>query len=134
MADPDYRGWAAAGISALQRWYDPSTGQWKSTSWWNAANALTAVIGYTRLTGDGTHAGVVAKTFTAARRQHPDLVNDVRSVRCPNVAALRRLSAWWRSAGDGRCAVILCRSAKNGQCSLTKVHAGNETAGGEISS
>ena len=76
MADPDYRGRAAAGINALQRWYDPSTGQWKSTGWWNAANALTAVIGYTTLTGDGTHAGVVETTFTAARRQHANFVND----------------------------------------------------------
>jgi predicted alpha-1,6-mannanase (GH76 family) len=76
MADPDYRAWAAAGISALQRWYDPSTGQWKSTSWWNAANALTAVIGYTKLTGDGTHAGVIGTTFTGGRRQHADFIND----------------------------------------------------------
>jgi predicted alpha-1,6-mannanase (GH76 family) len=76
MADPDYRAWAAAGISALQRWYDPTTGQWKSTSWWNAANALTAVIGYTKLTGDSTHAGVIGTTFTAARRRHADFIND----------------------------------------------------------
>ena len=76
MADPDYRAWAAAGISALQRWYDPSTGQWKSTSWWNAANALTAVIGYTKLTGDGTHAGVIETTFTAARRRHANFINN----------------------------------------------------------
>jgi predicted alpha-1,6-mannanase (GH76 family) len=76
MADPDYRAWAAAGISALQRWYDPSTGQWKSTSWWNAANALTAVIGYTKLTGDGTHAGVIETTFTTARRRHADFINN----------------------------------------------------------
>jgi predicted alpha-1,6-mannanase (GH76 family) len=76
MADSDYRAWAAAGITALQRWYDPSTGQWKSTSWWNAANALTAVIGYTKLTGDGTHAGVIGTTFTAARRRHADFINN----------------------------------------------------------
>jgi predicted alpha-1,6-mannanase (GH76 family) len=76
MTDPDYRAWAAAGINALQRWYDPSTGQWRSTSWWNAANALTAVIGYTKLTGDGTHAGVIGTTFTAARRKHADFINN----------------------------------------------------------
>jgi predicted alpha-1,6-mannanase (GH76 family) len=75
MTDPDYRAWAAAGIRALQRWYDPSTGQWKSTSWWNAANALTAVIGYTKLTGDGAHADVIGTTFTAARRRHADFIN-----------------------------------------------------------
>ena len=47
MTDPDFRACAAAGAGVLQRWYDSSTGQWTSTGWWNAANALTAVIRYT---------------------------------------------------------------------------------------
>jgi len=76
VADPDFHVCASAGASALQRWYDSSTGQWTSTGWWNAANALTAVIGYTKLTGDGTHAGVIGTTFTAARRKHADFINN----------------------------------------------------------
>jgi hypothetical protein len=52
MADRDYHACATAGAAALQRWYDQSTGQWTSTGWWNAANVLTAVIQYTKLTGD----------------------------------------------------------------------------------
>jgi predicted alpha-1,6-mannanase (GH76 family) len=75
MADPDYRACAAAGLSALQRWYNPSTGQWAGTGWWNSANALTAVIGYTKLTGDGSHAAVIGTTFTAAQRKHAHFVN-----------------------------------------------------------
>ena len=75
MAEPDYTACAAAGITALQKWHDPSTGLWRSTGWWNAANALTALIDYTKLTGDGAHAAVIAATFTAARRQHADFVN-----------------------------------------------------------
>jgi len=84
MAEPDYRARAAAGISVLQRWYVPRAGLlsllrpnglWKTTGWWQAANALTAVIRYTRYTGDTAHAGIIATTFTAARRQHPDFVN-----------------------------------------------------------
>ncbi len=67
MAAPDYQARAAAAIRALQRWYRPRTGLWKSTGWWNAANALTAVIGYARHTGDDRHAQVVATTF----RQRP---------------------------------------------------------------
>ncbi|HEX4090476.1 MAG TPA: glycoside hydrolase family 76 protein [Trebonia sp.] len=66
---------AAAAAGALQRWYVPRTGLWKTTGWWNAANALTALIGYTRHTGDGGHAAVVATTFRRARRAHPDFVN-----------------------------------------------------------
>jgi predicted alpha-1,6-mannanase (GH76 family) len=76
MADPDFLLSAAAGAGALQRWYDPSTGRWASTGWWNAANALTAVIRYTKLTGDDSHHGCLAATFAAAQRQHANFIND----------------------------------------------------------
>ena len=75
MAD-DYRSYAGAGMGALHRWYEPSTGQWKSTGWWNAANALTVVIAYTKLTGDTTYESVIGTTFTAAQRQHAHFIND----------------------------------------------------------
>jgi predicted alpha-1,6-mannanase (GH76 family) len=67
-APPDYRAAAAAGVGALQRWYSPRTGRWRTTGWWNAANALTAVIGYTRSTGDQSHLAVIPATFRAAQR------------------------------------------------------------------
>jgi predicted alpha-1,6-mannanase (GH76 family) len=69
------RARAAAAVRALQRWYDPSTGLWQGTGWWNAANALTAVIGYTKLTGDDGYASVIGTTFTAAQRRHPGFIN-----------------------------------------------------------
>ena len=72
---PDYRGFAAAGIEALQHWYRPWTGRWRSTGWWNAANALTAVIAYTQRSGDDQYADVVNRTFNRARRRHRDFVN-----------------------------------------------------------
>ena len=75
MAAPDYQARAAAATRALQRWYVPATGLWKSTGWWNAANALTAVIRYSLHTGDDTHAPVVATTFRQAQRRHADFVN-----------------------------------------------------------
>ena len=82
-ARPEYRVMAAAGIGALQRWYVPHgllrfarpAGLWQTTGWWNAANALMAVIRYTRHTGDQAHTGVIAATFGAARRQHTDFLN-----------------------------------------------------------
>jgi predicted alpha-1,6-mannanase (GH76 family) len=75
MAGSPYRAWAAAGAGALQRWYRPRTGLWAGTGWWNAANALTAVIAYTQRTGDHSHAGVVPVTYTAAQRKHAGFVN-----------------------------------------------------------
>jgi len=75
MAAPDYRARAAAAARALQRWYVPGTGLWSSTGWWNAANALMALIGYARHAGDGGQARVAATTFRRARLRHPDFVN-----------------------------------------------------------
>jgi predicted alpha-1,6-mannanase (GH76 family) len=76
VTEPDYRGYAAAGIRALQRWYRPWAGRWRTTKWWNAANALTAVIAYTQRTGDQTYARVIERTFTGARRRHADFILD----------------------------------------------------------
>src|ERR1035438_8820319 len=75
MAQPDYHARAAAGAHALQRWYGRHTGVWKTTGWWNAANALSAVIRYTRHTGDREHSRAVEHTFRHARRQHADFIN-----------------------------------------------------------
>ena len=76
MTDADLRAYAAAGIGALQRWFDRSTGQWTSTGWWNSANALTAVIRYAKATGDNSYNGSIAATFTAAQRQHANFINN----------------------------------------------------------
>ena len=76
MTDPDFHVCAAAGAATLQRWYDQSTGLWTSTGWWNAANALTAVIGYSKLTGDSSHDGCLAATFAAAQHRHAGFIND----------------------------------------------------------
>lgn len=59
----DYRPYADAGIAALQQWYDPATGLWKSTGWWNAANALEVVIDYAARTGSGAYHSVIETTF-----------------------------------------------------------------------
>jgi predicted alpha-1,6-mannanase (GH76 family) len=74
--EPDYRACAAAGMAALQRWYRPRAGLWRTTGWWNSANALTAVIAYTKVTGDRSFAGVIDTTFARAPRRHADFVND----------------------------------------------------------
>jgi predicted alpha-1,6-mannanase (GH76 family) len=73
---PDYRAAARAGIAVLQRWYSRRTGLWKTTGWWNSANALTAVISYTRYTGDESYLGVIENTFTRARRRNAGFINE----------------------------------------------------------
>jgi len=99
MAVPDYSARAAAGAAALQRWYRPRTGLWAGTGWWNAANALTAVIAFTARTGDPAHAYVIETTFRRAPRRTPQFLNSFYDD-----------NAWWALAwvaaydltGDGR--------------------------------
>lgn len=58
-----YRKRAEAAVSALQQWYNPNRGTWRTTGWWNAANALEAVIDYMALTKDRRYLDVVETTF-----------------------------------------------------------------------
>src|SRR5579871_3712806 len=58
-----YRAYADAGIAALQQWYDPTTGVWKTTGWWNSANALEAIIDYSARTHVRLYLPDIATTF-----------------------------------------------------------------------
>jgi len=72
--DP-YRDWSGAAVAALQRWYNPRTGLWKTAGWWNCANALTAVIQHSQRTGEQAHRHVVETTFTRAERVNRGFTN-----------------------------------------------------------
>jgi len=73
---PDqYRTWASEAVGALQRWYHPRTGLWKTAGWWNSANALTAVIQYSQHTGEHAYRSVIETTFTRAQRVNPGFSN-----------------------------------------------------------
>ncbi len=58
-----YRQYADKTLETLQKWYNEDTGQWKTTNWWNAANALTAIIDYSRITGTKEYLDVIENTF-----------------------------------------------------------------------
>jgi predicted alpha-1,6-mannanase (GH76 family) len=71
-----YQAWAGQAVEALQRWYHPRTGLWKTAGWWNSANALTAVIHYGQRTGERRYRYVIETTFSRARRVNPDFSNE----------------------------------------------------------
>lgn len=50
-------------IESLQKWYNPETGLWETTGWWNSANALTGVIRYAKVTGDKSYVAIIENTF-----------------------------------------------------------------------
>lgn len=54
---------AAAAMAALQVFYSSSTGLWKTTGWWNSANALETTIDYSRITNTNTYRPMIANTF-----------------------------------------------------------------------
>lgn len=50
-------------VEGLSNWYNENTGLWETTSWWNGANVLTALIKYGQNTGDESLKKVVENTF-----------------------------------------------------------------------
>jgi len=55
-------------IVELQNWYNPETGLWETTNWWNAANALTGIIRYTAATKDTNYIYVIENTFEKTKQ------------------------------------------------------------------
>ena len=41
VTEQDWIPKTQAAVDALQKWYNPNTGLWETTNWWNAANILT---------------------------------------------------------------------------------------------
>jgi predicted alpha-1,6-mannanase (GH76 family) len=52
VAPAPARAWIGEASNALDHWYDHSTGQYDTTNWWNAANALRAQLVASSLLGD----------------------------------------------------------------------------------
>ena len=71
-----YHKRAAVGIEQLQSWYDPATGLYRTTGWWNAANAITTLADYSRVTGDKAYDSVFSNVFSAAQKTSPGFLNN----------------------------------------------------------
>jgi len=59
----DYNAYAVACIEALQRWYNTKNGLWNSMGWWNAANAIEALIDHSLLIGTNVSSSVITNTY-----------------------------------------------------------------------
>jgi predicted alpha-1,6-mannanase (GH76 family) len=66
---------AAKAIETLQSWYVPSSGLYRTTGWWNSANALTAVVDYSRMSGDKRYLKVIPNTFLHGQEKFPGFIN-----------------------------------------------------------
>jgi predicted alpha-1,6-mannanase (GH76 family) len=65
---------SAAGLKTLQGWYAEDTGLWKTTNWWNAANAVTMIVDYSKLSGTPDFQATLANTFE--RNSKKSFLND----------------------------------------------------------
>ena len=77
--DSGYLQQASLAAHSLQSWYDSRTGLYAAPSnWWNAANAITALVNYERAANDTSYLSVIANTFSKAQSGasgHKDFTN-----------------------------------------------------------
>jgi predicted alpha-1,6-mannanase (GH76 family) len=76
---PDYSKQATLGVQTLQGWYIEKTGLYqKPTDWWNAANAMTVLVDYARVSHTTTYLPAVENTFRNANTAYhtTNFVND----------------------------------------------------------
>ena len=75
-ASQKYLSEATKGIATLQSWYTTSTGLYQTTGWWNAANAITALVNYSRVSGSHQYLPSIANTLTAAQTTNKGFINN----------------------------------------------------------
>jgi predicted alpha-1,6-mannanase (GH76 family) len=64
------------GILVLQKWYNPQTGLYDGTGWWNSANAITVLTDYARATNTKKYNQLLANTLVRAQLKSPGFIND----------------------------------------------------------
>ena len=62
-------------VQTLQTWYEPTTGLYRTTGWWNSANAITVLVDYARVSQSTQYNDALANTFTAAQKKNAGFIN-----------------------------------------------------------
>jgi hypothetical protein len=66
---PTYSQQATYGVQTLQNWYVQSSGLYQTpTGWWNAANAITVLVDYSKATNTTQYLSAVSNTFSNANK------------------------------------------------------------------
>jgi predicted alpha-1,6-mannanase (GH76 family) len=76
--EPNSSSWdqrCSLAVHSLQSWYDDHTGLYRTTGWWNAANAVTTLADYSRITGSKEYFPIFQNTRSAAQQTYPGFIN-----------------------------------------------------------
>ncbi len=83
FASNPYKKETKKAVNQLQQWYNPETGLWETTGWWNSANALTTLARYARITGTDQFNRIFSNTYEhgvhrviKSDDKHPEVVLD----------------------------------------------------------
>ena len=66
---------SSLAVNSLQSWYDDQTGLYRTTGWWNAANIITTLADYSRITGSQEYRSTFQTTLLAAQKTYPGFIN-----------------------------------------------------------
>jgi predicted alpha-1,6-mannanase (GH76 family) len=72
----DFRQSARSGVQTLQQWYNPDTGLYRTTGWWNSANAITILADSSKLGLKRSVKPILAQTFKLAPHQAANFLNN----------------------------------------------------------
>jgi predicted alpha-1,6-mannanase (GH76 family) len=70
-----YQERASLATVALQTWYDLDSGLYKTTGWWNSANAITVLADYARVAKTKDYDFVFSNTLSIAQKTSPGFIN-----------------------------------------------------------
>ncbi len=91
-----YKEYATKTLEVLQNWYNDDTGLWETTSWWNAANAITAIIDYSRISGSEEYLDIIENTFERCKEFEVEMPEPKNNWTCTNfVNDYYDDEGWW---------------------------------------
>ena len=81
LTNQDWIPKTQAAVDALQKWYNPNTGLWETTNWWNAANILTMLGDFALL--NPAFKSQFEKIAQTTHRKAPGFKGQILKVRTP---------------------------------------------------
>lgn len=93
---------AQTALSALQEWYNPTSGLWNTCGWWNGANCMTVIADLAAADSSimGTATYVFNNTYFNAPFSNPYPGSEQRTISSDHASNAANASQWLDSAYD----------------------------------